>query len=211
MSRWKNRLLNSQVSFCASCLTCLTRSVLERVGSRSSFQKEQELCFVLWSDCVAQPGHLSCTCLWPSIPTGQIFPSITRASKTLHSACLPAARLAAASQTLGKWAVTDLESDCWIPTLHALSSVWFWVARGDTDSQHSSPWAQRHALLLSALELTAPFLLPHCSAYFVLFSSLRLRSCQGREKMSLDKNFFTDIQVGTIHLRWRNGNLCFNI
>ena len=110
-------LLNSQVSCCASYLTCLTRSVLEYVGSRFSFQKEQELCFVLWSDCMAQSGQLSCTCPWPSIPTGQIFPSITSASKTLHSACLPADRLAAPSQALGKWAVTDLESCCWIPAL----------------------------------------------------------------------------------------------
>ena len=47
----------------------------------------------------------------------QPSPAAQSVSKTLHSACLPADRLAAPSQALGKWAVTDLESCCWIPAL----------------------------------------------------------------------------------------------
>lgn len=63
-----------------------------------SSHKEQEPCFVLWSDCMTRSGQLSRTCQWPSIPKRQILPFITMAGKTLQRARSPMHRLPASSQ-----------------------------------------------------------------------------------------------------------------
>lgn len=143
-------------------MACLTRSVMELLGPKVqvSSRRKQELCFVLWSDCMADSGQLSCTCHWPSIPMGQLLPSITAARKTLQSSCFPVDGLAASSRDTRKHVVTDLESYCfwkggtWFQPFSAhqlhpvICSIW-----RDWDSQHGSPWAQQQVLLPFVISL----------------------------------------------------------
>lgn len=147
--RQQNCPLHSGVGFVSS-LACLNRSTtgFMRPKVQVSFHRKQELCFVLWLDCTADSGQLSCTCHWSSVPKGQFLLSISTARKHLkvHASLwmgwphlpLPPPTHTQESTLLLIYRVTASEKVVFVSNPSVpIHCVWFYVAHGESDSQHS--------------------------------------------------------------------------
>lgn len=144
--RQQNCPLHSCVGFVSS-LACLNRSTtgFMRPKVQVYFHREQELCFVLWLDCMADSGQLSCTCHWSSVPKGQFLLSITTARKHLkvhaslwmgwpHLLLLPSTLTHTQESTLLLiYRVTASEKVVLVSSPSVpIHCVWFYVAHGET-------------------------------------------------------------------------------